>query len=375
MQVHDVLAAHLEDYFELLSRLSYPDLERRQHGFHASLAYGAAGVAYACWHTALALGEPELLDEAARWLGATRGRERDRLSFLVPLSELRERPAYHFLFGEAGLVFVRALVAHTRGEDAGRAAALARFAELGRESRRGSPELYNGLAGCLAGTAILAAYTGEAGLKELGAELAADLAGRAALDEGGEAFVWPELRGLGLSHGSAGPYLALLLHSVATGSPLPEGFASALKALLGLALATPTRLCPDESHHAMLCNGFSGLAFLAARAHRALGGEGLLGAAKEVASRALARTSDLPDLCCGRAGAAYACLALAGVDPEGPWRGQATDLALSTLLCQREDWPTLGLYTGEAAIPCLAASLLTGIGGGPPGLDLVELPA
>ncbi len=140
MEVNDVLAAYVEDYFEILSGLSYGDLERRQHGFHASLAFGAAGIAYACWHTALVLEEPELLDEAERWLAATQGREQDRLSFLVPLSELKERPASHFLFGEAGLVFVRALVSHARQDEAARVTAITRFAELSRASREGSPE-------------------------------------------------------------------------------------------------------------------------------------------------------------------------------------------------------------------------------------------
>jgi len=369
MQVQDVLASYVEDYFEALSGFSYGDLERRQHGFHASLAFGAAGIAYACWHAALVLGEPELLEEAERWLAATRGRERDRLSFLVPMSKLRERPASHFLFGEAGLAFVRALVAHARQEEAARAAALDRFVELSRESREGSPQLYNGAAGCLAGTAILAAYTGDGRLPDLGAELARDLAGRAIPAEG--TFLWPELQGLGLAHGSAGPYLALLLHSVATGFPLPEWYAPSLESLLRGTLADASRLCPSESYHAMLCNGFTGLAFLGAEAHRALGGEGLLEVTRQAGFRALARPSHRPDLCCGRAGVAYACLALSRVDPEGPWKSKAMDFALSTLLCEREDWRKAGVYGGEAAIPCLAASLLAGIASGPPALELV----
>jgi hypothetical protein len=59
------------------------------------------------------------------------------------------------------------------------------------------------------------------------------------------------------------------------------------------------------------------------------------------------------------------------VDPQGPWKSKATDFALSTLLCEREDWRKAGIYGGEAAIPCLAASLLAGIPSGPPALELV----
>ena len=373
MQVEDVLAAYVEDYFETLSGISYTDLERRQPGFHSSLAFGAAGVAYACWHTALVLDEADLLDEAERWLGATRGREKDRLSFLVPLSKRQERPASHFLYGEAGLVFVRALVAHARQDAVARGTALALFAELSRASLADSPELYNGAAGCLAGAAILTAYTRDARLLDLSAELAADLVGRAVPDGGGM-FHWPELQGLGLSHGTAGPHLALLLQSIAAGSPLPHWFAPSVESLLRQAVTVPSRLCPSESHHAMLCNGFTGLVFLGARAHRALGGAGILEATRQAASLAFAATSDLPDLCCGRAGAAFTSLALSQADPGGPWKNTATDLALSTLLCEREEWSKAGLFGGEAAVPCLAASLIAGCAGGPPSLDLLELP-
>jgi eukaryotic-like serine/threonine-protein kinase len=373
IQVDDVLAAYVEDYFEALSALSYRNLEGRQPGFHASLAFGAAGIAYACWHTALMLDEPELLEEAERWLAAATGRERDRLAFLVPMSELRERPASHFLFGEAGLVFVRALVSHARRDEAARDAAIARFGELSLAARAGSPELYNGAAGCLAGIAILLAYTGDDRLREPGAELANDLTGRAVSNEEG-IFLWPELQGLGLSHGSSGPYLALLLHSAATGSPPPEWYAPSVERILRLTLATPSRLCPNELHHAMVCNGFAGLAFLGAKAFRTLGGQGLLEGARQAGLLALATTSGRPDLCCGRAGTAYACLALSSVDPEGPWKTKATDLALSTLLCEPGEWKKAGLYGGEAAIPCLASNLIAGVATGPPALDLPILP-
>ncbi len=211
------------------------------------------------------------------------------------------------------------------------------------------------------------------GFGSLGEALASDLAGRAVPGEEGT-FLWPELQGLGLSHGSSGPYLALLLQSVAAGSPLPEWYAPSVEKLLRLALATPSRLCRRASQHAMLCNGFAGLALLSAKAYGVLGGQGLLEGARQAGLLALATTSGKPDLCCGRAGAAYGCLALSRVDPEGPWKTKATDLALSTLLCEREEWRKAGLYGGEAAIPCLASSLLTGIATGLPALDLPELP-
>lgn len=365
MNVSDVLLAHVDDYFERLSQLSYEDLQGRQAGFHASLAFGAAGVAYACWHTALILDEPELLDEAARWLSGIRVEA--PLSFRVPLSEIPERPASHFLYGEAGLVYVRALVAHARRDGAARQAALDRFAELALASRKSPPELYNGTAGCLAGATILASYTGDPRLREIAAELSQDLVRRAA-DEGGTRL-WPELRGFGLAHGSAGPYLALLLHSMATGAPLPDGYAGSLERLLDRALQDPLLLCPNDSYHPLLCNGFAGLALVAAKAHLALGRGALLAAAREAGRRSLVVASDNPDLCCGRAGPAYACLALARVDPDGPWKRQATDLVLSILLSEPAEWTKAGLYGGEAVVPCLAATLVAGTASGLPGFE------
>lgn len=374
MDAKEVLFAYVEDYFDAIAALSYSDLQSRQHGFHSSLAFGAAGIAYACWYAGSMLDDGELLDEAERWVAMTAGRERDRLSFLVPLSELQERPASHYLYGEAGLVFVRVLVAHARHDAPAREAALTRFLELARQSKDEPPELYNGTTGCLIATAILYRYAGDARLRQLGDELTSDLLGRAAPEADGM-VLWPELTGLGLSHGSSGPYLALLLHSIATGSPLPAWFAPSLTNLLDLVVRDPSRLCPSDLYHPMLCNGFTGLAFLGARAYQTLGGEALREGALGAARLALARTPEEADLCCGRAGAAFTALALARTDPEGPWKRMATDLALSTLLREREEWPNAGLFGGEAALPCLALSLTEGLAAGPPGLDLVDLPA
>src|SRR5262245_33069000 len=127
MQAEEVLSAYVEDYFESVAALSYGDLERRQQGFHASLAFGAAGIAYACWYAARVLGDPALLDEAQRWVDTGVGGQRRKLAFLVPLAALRRRPPGHFLYGSAGLAFARVLVADARGDAPARSRALARF--------------------------------------------------------------------------------------------------------------------------------------------------------------------------------------------------------------------------------------------------------
>jgi hypothetical protein len=73
-------------------------------------------------------------------------------------------------------------------------------------------------------------------------------------------------------------------------------------------------------------------------------------------------------------GLAAACLRIARLDPTGPWYRQALELTLSTLLVERQEWLAAGLYGGEAAIPWLALSLISGNTSGPPGLDFIEGP-
>lgn len=207
-------------------------------------------------------------------------------------------------------------------------------------------------------------------LLDLGTELSAKLC-RRAVPDGRGSVSWKELQGLGLAHGAAGAFLALLLWSAAAGSALPRWFAPSLAALLDTARDSPERFTPLPPHGSRLCSGTIGLAYLAARAGQILGDSSFLAAARRVATLATAHLPSYADLCCGRAGCAFALLPLARQDPAGPWRKLAQDLALSTLLCDREDWSLAGLYGGEAAIPCLALNMTFGIDSGPPCLDFI----
>jgi hypothetical protein len=370
----EILSAVVEDYLERVDSLSFPEMAAGQQGFHSSLAFGAAGIAYACWYAARVLDDPGLLEPAERWSREALVHQRHRLAFRVPKSELAHRPPSQFLYGLAGVFFVRALVAHSRGDVRVRDRSLRRFEELSRQSLAGKPELYNGSSGCLAATAILASQIGGRRLEELGRDLSRALSGRAVqAGEGKDGLLlWPELQGIGLAHGSAGPHLALLLWASVSGSPLPEGLAPSLLALLAAADREPERVSRDERYHGLLCNGFTGLAYLGAKAARVLGDPRFVDAARSALGRVLGAIPEQPGLCCGRAGVASACLALARVDPDGPWRERARHLTLSTLLCEPGDWFSAGLYDGEAAIPCLALQLTAGIDAGPPALEIPE---
>jgi hypothetical protein len=366
MHPTEILSAYLADYFSEMSTFSYSALTRAQSGLFASLAFGAAGIAYTHWYTGIVLGDDDLLQSAEHWIGSAIIRQRNSLAFLGPPGG-KGMPPGAFLYGRAGLYFVRALVAHSRGTTKAYHRAISRFVELSRISETNSGELYKGTAGCLAGTAILFAQIGDPRLLDMGRELAEDLLQSAIWDREGTA-TWRGLHGLGLAHGTLGVYLSLLLWSAASGTDLPTWFSSSLASLLESTLENPSRLCREE-HYSYLCNGFTGLAFLAAKAHRILGGTLFFEAARRAAFPSLALPPPEPHLCCGRAGCAAALLALSRIDPAGPWWKRAEDLVLSTLLLDRKDWYYTGLYGGEAGVACLALNLTSGISGGPPCLD------
>ena len=369
--VQELIDAYLDDYFVSLGDSSWTELLHHQEGNYASLAFGAAGIAYAFWYAGYLNGGEALLEAAGRWARSALAGQRHRHAFLGSQAQDGSRmPPGAYLYGRAGLYFVRTLIARSLGEGRAEKRALARFAELSRSGADGSAELYMGSSGCLAATAILFRQLGGEVLLGLGMELAAKLARRAVRDRQGKVS-WNGLEGQGLAHGSAGALLALLLWSAAAGSPLPQWFIPCLAELLDMALSSPGRFTGYAAHYSWLCSGVMGPAFLAARAAQVLREPAFLALARATARVALAHLPSRPDLCCGRAGCAFALLPLAEQDPAGPWRKAAQDLALSALLCERADWTVTGLYGGEAAIPCLALNLAHGIDSGPPCLDFI----
>ena len=154
---------------------------------------------------------------------------------------------------------------------------------------------------------------------------------------------------------------------------LPSERSRSVRSLLGTALREPSAFCPQRLRYSWLCNGFPGLTLLGVKAFQHFGDPWFLCAAREAADLSLSRLPSRPDLCCGRTGVAFACLALSRLDPDGPWLRRAEELLLSTLLVDRESWTVAGLYGGEAAIPCLVLNRLFGIASGPPCLDFIEI--
>lgn len=361
--------------------------------YASSLDYGAAGLAYAHWHEWLVAGGRDMaaLDEADRCLQAI------ARPATGPDGGI---PGLHgsLLHGSVGIELVRALVAHGREDSGALDRATARLATLCQTARDESAELYRGLAGRLVALAIAYARTGAHALRQPGEDLADHLARSASPTPSGK--IWPGTTGRGLAHGSAGPHLALLLWSAATDSRPPPWLASSLHALLDAELgdspppyeSTPTR--PDASHRhrgeptgssaavdhagddASLCAGTTGLAYVALWAYRTFEAPRFLVAVQRAIGHALAHPPAGPNLCCGRAGLGFVCLALAATAhargmPDEPLLGHARQLALSLLLYDEESWSASGLFSGDAAAACLARCITRGYYSGPPGLDLV----
>jgi hypothetical protein len=366
MQAQEIFSVYVENYLEEMGGFSYAALRGRQAGLFANLAFGAAGISYAFWYAALLTRDDRHLDTAERWLRSALRAQHGPLAFVGPPGDRHCIPRFAYLYGRAGLCFMRALMADSRGNRRPRNAAIASFIAESRPSLDGISDLYSGSAGCLSGAAILFRRIGDPRLRPLGEQLA--LHQESVLER--QSRLGPR-KDPGLAHGTAGIYLSLLLWAMAAATPPTDRLSRRLKAFLRDSLRESSRFC-REANRSWLCSGFAGLALLAVKAHQALGDSWFLSAARRAAELALTRPSMRPDLCCGRAGTAYACLALAGAEPQGPWRKHAEELTLSALLVDSEDWPMVGLYGGEAALPCLALSLLSGITSGPPCLDFVE---
>ena len=379
MEIQEALEAYVEEYFDRMDPRSVPELMHGQDGRVASLAFGAAGIAYAYWHGAVTTNRKVWLRGARRWIRQAHERRDENVAFFPrhpdagPPEDWRDLAAGAFLYGRVGIDFVRALVAHTTADGPELERALEEFAAGCRHSLRGpdaSTELYSGLAGNLQSTALLWQTIGDPRLRKLGSDLADRLVRRTSLhlDEGC-AIRWHEPRGTGLAHGVAGVLFALTSWCRASGEARPPGLRPTLDRLLDGALnGRGRRFCSRPTFVASLCNGFSGLALVALAAHEELEEERYRDDALRAARLALDAIPDRPDLCCGRAGVASLCLALHAVDPEGLWRQRALTITASALLAEDDAWEVVGLYGGEAALPCLVVDLLSGRHGGPPAL-------
>jgi hypothetical protein len=331
------LAAFERDYLRVVRGATYAQLKTLQPPPFASLAYGAGGIAYALWRT----GD---LEAAARWthsLLAARGRYAIKKP-QVPIAR------WSVLCGNAGLWFLRALIAHDTADRRGWRVALAQLTRLVRDARVASPEIMQGRAGLLAASTALARRSGDG----VAATLATRLARGVARDL--RTMVGQSSMSRSFAHGTMGGCYALLEHARIFDSDPPA------EVMAELARLERTRV--DMSGEGFFrfswCRGAAGAALLWAKAFDVTRDPRSLARARASGRELVrARSPRPPTLCCGDTGWAFACLALDRVDPARGWRDHAETIATRTIKSKGFTMYPSGLAWGFAGLACFSAAL------------------
>ncbi|HEU5059086.1 MAG TPA: lanthionine synthetase LanC family protein [Kofleriaceae bacterium] len=331
-----ILERYVSGYLEEVTALSYGQLADYQSPPFATLACGAAGIAYALWRAGRR--DRSLLAAARRWTDeALAGCTRE--DAFVGGGIEAEHTQSSLFYGPAGLDLCDALISQATGDEARAQQALGRFAVHARAA--GPVELMMGGAGFLSGASLLAAWLPAAGELE------------GALMESLAAAARDALEDPGMAHGDAGLLFASLHAAQRRGRSVPR----AVRACLDRLATLTTRLDPPDGRW---CNGSAGYALLFAKAHEVTGEAELATVAHRAALDALDSANGIPDLCCGAVGSAYAMLALSRIDPGGDWRRRAEELAMAVMVSEIQPEWAHGLFKGEAGTFCLAMDLLSG---------------
>lgn len=333
-----------------LATLDHDGVRAAQDAPTASLFFGSAGAAYAAWRAGRILGDARLAAAAGRLLAGAVGDERDDAFCSAPhgVDATAAAPSSVY-FGRAGLAYVAALVSPGSAACERLDAALA-----GAETA--SLPLVDGLAGALTAATVAGRATGDPRLLRRADALVERLLGEARF-EAGEA-AWAGLPHPGIAHGRAGILLALVSWAAGTGDALPGWVDATLEA----EISAPLR-------GGMWCRGAAGVTLLATRAHALTRRPALLDRARRAAAETVRVSNDIPDLCCGAAGGAYALLALDEAAPGEGWLDHAVDLALRSILSDKTSPWAWGLFKGDAGLFCLAVDL---VAGGPRPFPAVE---
>jgi len=348
-----------------------------------SLFAGAAGVAYFLLEAARLWGEGELLDLADRWCSL--GRDWASRATAADWEGLPRG----FLLGEAGLLYVEALLGHARG-DAGRVeAAVAKVERLasddaGVRADIRPAEILGGASGILCAARALDARLAPgpthravaAALSRARARLTAPL--REALRRA------PPLGPndpLGFAHGLAGELWTLASTRDEEPGPLDPGLADLLAAAEtddeGLIYWGTRRSEISPELLGAWCVGLAGHTLLWCAAALRTRREAHLGLARRAAESTWVVRTTNPSLCCGLAGQAIALQRYASLVDDPLFRRRARDRlahAAQILEASGDTSRLLGLWQGslgvalvamarrrgEHALPCLEA----------PGVDL-----
>jgi serine/threonine-protein kinase len=344
-------------YLREVSAISYADLRMRQDPPWASVAFGAAGIAYALWSDADGARRARRLSQAGRWIRSASAARRG--AFTIPGAEGIDLSA-SLHYSTNGIRFVELLVEHARGDRVRFERYLGDFVSRCRRTRGNLAEFQLGMAGHLTALLILHRHTGAPRAITAADLLASDLLARARGRSG-----WTHDETLGFAHGRAGIFHSLLSWSLARDRELPGWFFGALSRLahdVAHARGRSTRDFPDaaiERQRRSWCGGAAGLTLMWVRAFERTGASAHLRLAREGARLIQTRLAAPADLCCGLTGRSYALLAMHRIDPAGDWYDHAVDLArraADRMNVESGPWPN-GLYKGYPGLVCLVLDL------------------
>lgn len=344
-------------YLRAARGMSFAELRARQEPPWANIPFGGSGIACALWRSRSRSREARLRDAEA-WLAAAAGTARQRLA-CHHRGHGAQDLGWSLYYAADGIALLQLLIAHEHPTRRAFRDQLPRFLAHCRRKRGGPSELLQGTAGYLAATTLLYRRSGEPRALAVADALAGDL-----LDRGPRArHGWVHAPRLGLGHGRAGTFFALLGWSQAAARELPAWLFDGLGKLAddverGGRLGAPPEM-PGPVMQRSWCSGAAGLALLWARAYEHSGGPAYLARARAMAGRLMEHTAAVGNLCCGLGGRAYALLALDRIDPDGGWFAHAQRLAAraaAMMLAAPGGWPN-GLYHGYPGLVCLADDL------------------
>lgn len=337
----------------------------------ASVAYGTAGLAVALHHVALLRDDADLMRLADEWiLRATAGAQ-DPGAFYAPALEITDDvigPVTPF-HRVSGIHAVQALVSHALCDGGSRQSAVDAFVHRSTAPDDGF-DLVLGRTGSLLTSAMLVE-----GLQGGDGDVALTALQRLGDDTLAALWDWldrlppvaeaGELTLLGVAHGWSGMLLATLRWCRAVQATPPPGLGGRLDQLAALARTEGDGLwwpwsTSGRSSMRGWCNGTAGLVHLWTEAHTTLTDERWLRLAEATARHATVIDHQLPQLCCGLAGQAYAALTMYRHTGEGGWleRGRAlADAAADVTRLTREDCLPGSLHKGELGVAVLAADL------------------
>src|ERR1700730_930528 len=308
-EVRAFLRQVISQYVARLKNLSFEQFEASQQPPHLNLPHGSAGVGYALVHSAKRLNGPALLPLARRWVDWSFAQTGKPHAFAAGEFEGDIVNAGSLFYGMAGLHYVDALVAGAMEDSTGVTNALGALQALPPSPDSMLHDLMSGGAGRLLGMAHLKVELSNSSLDATGNRLYVRLCETRP----------SKVRQLGMAHGLGGYYFSLLQWAALSGHALPPWFWSEVNLLIedgewsGPAVRWPIeRGAPGGSQSYMhsWCNGGPGLALLWARAYETTDETRFRELARGCGRHVLAAVPYHSHLCCGKAGAAYALLAL-----------------------------------------------------------------